>query len=382
MAFILFLVQLCYFYQIYHNKLEIIQLFLDVKENKIKQIYNNCELFLTDLQIGDDDIISETEEKPVEKNDDAAVLNFRPKRRKHKDSSKEFQNQLFISFLLNLLIFLYFLFLHYQVEIIVHQIQQILPVLNITSAAESFNRFADNALRQFIYDPNYLIYNKNGLDEVRQITVELYDIDAEIHKLHTEIWDLLEDSYKSAFFSIFINNPCSIIASIESSVPEDVCNTFYGGIMQNGLSIGITKFVEDLRQTLRNFENRNISSQQNFNLTDDADLNSRMNLLNTIPMTSMRRMQKIFIRACYRYLIQIMEETILQHFEETDILRLAVFLCINILMLIGVTFVWIPVQIKNNQDILNTRLLILMIPLEQILRIKSIKNYLRNKIYH
>ncbi|CAD8060370.1 unnamed protein product [Paramecium sonneborni] len=381
-AFLLFLVQLCYFYQVYHNKLEIIQLFLDIKENQIKLIYNNCELFLTDLQIGDDDLISETEEKPVEKSDDAAVLNFRPKRRKHKDSSKEFQNQLLISFLLNLLIFLYFLYLHFQVEIVVQQIQQILPVLNVTSSAESFNRFADNALRQFIYDPNYLIYNKNGIDKVRQLTIELYDIDSEIHKLHTETWDLLEDSYKSAFFSIFINNPCSIIATVESSITEDVCDSFYGGIMQNGLSIGITKFVEDLRQTLQNFENLNVSSKNNFTMTNDTDLNSRMNLLNTIPMTSMRRMQKIFIRACYRYLISILEQAILDHFDQTDILRLAIFLCINILLLIGVTFVWIPIQIKNNQDILNTRLLILMIPLEQILRIKSIKNYLRNKIYH
>ena len=42
-------------------------------------------------------------------------------------------------------------------------------------------------------------------------------------------------------------------------------------------------------------------------MTDDVELNTRMNLLNTIPMTSMRRMQKIFIRACYKYLISIME---------------------------------------------------------------------------
>ncbi|CAK67417.1 unnamed protein product (macronuclear) [Paramecium tetraurelia] len=382
MTFILFLASLCYFYQIYHNKLEIIQLFLDIKENQIKQIYNNCELFLTDLQIGDDDLISEAEEKPVEKGDEAAVLNFRPKRRKHKDSSKEFQNQLFISFILNLLIFFYFLFLEFQVEIVVSQVQRILPVLNLTSSAEVFNRFADNALRQFIYDPSYLIYNNNGIDELRKITVQLYDIDAEIHQLHTDTWDLFEEKYKTAFYDIFINNPCSIIASIESTVTEPVCNSFYGGIMQNGLSIGITKFVEDLRQTIQNFENRNSSQKQVFDITDDPDLNTRINLINTISVTSMRRMQKIFIRACYRYLISIMESTILQHFDQTDVLRLAVFLCINILLLIGVIFVWIPVQLKNNQDILTTRLLILMIPLDLILRIKSIKNYLRNKIYH
>ena len=76
-----------------------------------------------------------------------------------------------------------------------------------------------------------MIYNNNGIEEIRKITVQLYDIDAEIHQLHTDTWDLLENSYKSAFFSIFINNPCPIIASIETTITEDVCDSFYGGIM-------------------------------------------------------------------------------------------------------------------------------------------------------
>ena len=76
-----------------------------------------------------------------------------------------------------------------------------------------------------------MIYNNDGIDEVQKITVSLYDIDAQIHQLHTDMWDLFEDKYKTAFFNIFINNPCSIIASVETTVTETVCNTFYGGIM-------------------------------------------------------------------------------------------------------------------------------------------------------
>lgn len=47
---------------------------------------------------------------------------------------------------------------------------------------------------------------------------------------------------------------------MDSTITENVCNSFYGGIIENGLSIAMTKFIEDLRLSIINYEDKNISS--------------------------------------------------------------------------------------------------------------------------
>lgn len=66
------------------------------------------------------------------------------------------------------------------------------PILNLTSFVECYYGFSDNTLRQYLFKPYYVIGGGNASALLDTMLGNLYQLDAEIHKLHSENLDILE----------------------------------------------------------------------------------------------------------------------------------------------------------------------------------------------
>lgn len=70
---------------------EVLGLFLDIKEKKIKSLYSKCENFINNLQIGEEDDVDSIDDLDKANEDDPLDSKIRKRKRKFKNSSMNFK---------------------------------------------------------------------------------------------------------------------------------------------------------------------------------------------------------------------------------------------------------------------------------------------------
>lgn len=70
---------------------EVLGLFLDIKEKKIKSLYSKCENFINNLQIGEEDDVDSIDDLDRANEEDPLDSKIKKRKRKFKNSSMNFK---------------------------------------------------------------------------------------------------------------------------------------------------------------------------------------------------------------------------------------------------------------------------------------------------
>ncbi|CAD8110290.1 unnamed protein product [Paramecium sonneborni] len=381
----LFLIILTYIIiQIFLNKhqsylREILSLFMELDEKTIKFYVKKAQDFLSALRLADDKQLDEIDEEQDEEEDHFDLSSFNRKKRRNKSfSTKEIKkNIIYVSMVLICYAF-FFSYIFITSKIIISQTEQLTPLLNITSIAASQYSLIDNIMREAFWNQSKIILDLNAFTALAYMQNVLYEMDAESHQLNQENSAVLDVEYKMAFNQIYILNPCFIID--EGDDKQSACSQFYDGILLQGLSLGVTKFLETIKFYLFLYQGYNSSyhySYLSYNLSTDPLLNYSYNLLNQYDMNSNRILTKVYMKSLQIYLTDILQSSLNTHFEDLQLQFVSTFLSFSLLSIILYFMMWIPRLQKNRQEIYQNRMMLSFIPLKKLDQIEPIKSYIR-----
>jgi|NOAtaT_5_FD_contig_21_611677_length_352_multi_2_in_0_out_0_1 hypothetical protein len=77
-----------------------------------------------------------------------------------------------------------------------------------------------------------------------------------------------------------------------------------------------------------------------------------------------------------RYLQQLFQDDLVQIYSDHLLIRLMLYIVINIIIVIGFLLGWLPYLSKQKTDLMRTRYMLRMIPMSLVTQTKSIKNFL------
>jgi len=171
------------FYQVNRSRLEILSLFLDIPEKTVKGLYNKCETFISNLQVGEEDeMISEIDDEELEKNqDDNNGQDFitRKKRKKFKNSAKGQKSFLIKFAIMAVFIEAYFFYNFFSSTSLLDDISTLTIEFNSTSKAESFYGFANNVERQlFMTNSTFDVLGEDAYSVATSNIKLMYDLDS------------------------------------------------------------------------------------------------------------------------------------------------------------------------------------------------------------
>ncbi|CAK91286.1 unnamed protein product (macronuclear) [Paramecium tetraurelia] len=341
MLFSLTILILLFLNQIQKETNQIVQSLLFLKESSIKEQVGNCENFLVILQSEDledkDNLQIENEENKKEKKN---VQNKKIK--KFKYSGSQLSKQFVKTVLIFILFQLFYIYTFTDSKIVSDEYNQLMPIINQTSIVESYYRLGDNFIRELFFNPNISILNTpDNKAAVFGYLELLYNLNADLVEINNKYQNLLELEYQIAFNEIYFMNPCLKLYKSQSLVE---CENFEEGILIEGLSIGIIKYIEDLRTFFQSYQQ--FDELQNYNLeynfSDVKLINYALNLLNTKRGLDIRTMQQRYLRAAQRYLNQALSSNITSTFQGLEIRKTILFTCFCFMILIVITMIWIP----------------------------------------
>ncbi|CAD8184023.1 unnamed protein product [Paramecium octaurelia] len=335
--------------QIQKETNQIVQALLFLKESSIKEQIVNCENLLVILQSEDledqDNLQIENEDNNKEKKD---VQSKKIKKFKYSGSqlSKQFVKTAFIAILFQL----FYIYTFIDSKIVSDEYHQLMPIINQTSIVESYYRLGDNFIRELFVNPNISILNTPDNQATIFGYLELlYNLNAELVEINNQYQNLLELEYQIAFNEIYFMNPCLHLYRNQSQVE---CENFEDGILIEGLSIGIIKYIEDLRTFLQSYQQ--FDELQNYNLeykfSDVKLINYALNLLNTKRGSDIRTMQQKYLRSAQTYLNDYLFSNITSTFQGLELRKTILFTCFCFMILIVITMIWLPTcryQIQN-----------------------------------
>ncbi|CAD8151019.1 unnamed protein product [Paramecium pentaurelia] len=375
---------------------EIVSLFLDIPDKTIRYLYHKSENFLTNLQIGeDDDLMSENDEN-IDKEENAQLqktLKSKRTKKKYKNANKEYRYFIYIIIFILILIQGYFILTYFISGASIENIHTLSIEFNLTARTEQFYRFVEICQRSLFYSRNMSILEKDSYDSVVENQDELYSHNSYMQQLHSLNIDLLQPNYVDAFNSLYIEDPCKIVIEQDQSIDAQSCSLAMDSGFSQGLNVGVPRFFENARYLKTIYDQFYDNPKANFtllargfatfrNITKDNDnsTNFILNLNNFLHGKENREIQHHYFKNAFRYLTNQFIEGLNNELGNLKLQRLAIFILFEVLLFVIYFLLWLPLALKMAKDIWSTRAMILMIPLKIILRIRSIKDYIRNQI--
>ncbi|CAD8043447.1 unnamed protein product [Paramecium primaurelia] len=374
---------------------EILVLFLDIPDKTIKFLYSKCENFLSNIQIGEDDeMLSDFDELEKEEREELnRTLKQRRKKKKYKNSNKELRNLILISLILTILFQSYFIIFYFLSSQMLTNLSQMVPEINSTSYCEGFYKFAEGSERHLFLNRDIPITSVDSYYLLKVLIDALYQIDSYFHQEHSLNIDILNNIYIDSFQEIFMLQPCAIFASEMQTVTEEECIQFASGAIDQGMAVGLARFIENIRFLLTIYEQfyghpevsfssavRGNVIFKNITQNDDNVTNYIYNLNNFKQAKELRVMQSTYLKATFRYLFLKLKEGINLDMNNSKTQLLALFIIFEAILFILYFVFWLPLTIKLIRDIQKTRIMVMMIPLKVILKIRSIKLYIKDVI--
>ena len=176
-------------FQVNKNREEILSLFLDIPEKTVKNLSNKCEIFISNLQVGDgDEIASEIDDEDLARHrqdKESQDLISRRRKKKFKNSGKS-QRTFYASFLVvALLVEAYFIFVFVYNTVLFNQVSDLVPEFNATSSAERFYAFSNNVERQLFINYSFPILNSDAQTVTTNNIKLMYDLNARILEVNS-----------------------------------------------------------------------------------------------------------------------------------------------------------------------------------------------------
>jgi hypothetical protein len=370
-------------FQVNKIREEVLSLFLDIPEKTVKGLYNKCETFISNLQVGEDeDMISEIDEEELDKNQDQhEAQDFIPRRRRKRfKNSGRSQRSFFIKSLgVALVLEAYFLYTFISSNLLLGDISTLIPELNSTSVAESFFSFANNAERNLFIDPTFKILDENAEVVATNNIKAMYDLDSLILEEHSINRKIHSDSYANIFNNIMMSNPCSYMTDTDTTT----CAGFADQTVYQGMTVALSRHFENLRTLLSCFSKIQdgltctVSAANGKAFSTNAITNATMNLFRTTQAIEINTMQEIYIKDSFRTLMTSFRQSIKDQFSNQITIRLIVFIVFLVLIISIYIFIWQTLVRSIINDIWRTKSMLNMIPLNVIAKIKSIRLYLK-----
>ncbi|CAD8048146.1 unnamed protein product [Paramecium sonneborni] len=374
---------------------EILVLFLDIPDKTIKFLYSKCENFLSNIQIGEDDeMLSDFDELEKEEREELnKTLKQRRKKKKYKNSNKELRNLILVTLTLTILFQSYFIIFYFLSSQMLTNLNQMVSEINSTSFCEGFYKFVEAAERHVFLNKDVPITNVDSYYLLKFGIDALYQIDSYFHQEHSLNIDVLNSIYINAFQEIFMLSPCKIFSQEMKTGTEDDCISFASGAIDQGMAVGLARFIENIRFLLTIYEQfqghpeisfsnavRGNVLFKNITQNDDNVTNYIYNLNNFKQAKELRVMQSTYLKATFRYLLLKLKEGINSDMSNSQTQLLALFIIFEAILFILYFVFWLPLTIKLIRDIQKTRMMVMMIPLKIILKIRSIKLYIKDVI--
>ncbi|CAD8158603.1 unnamed protein product [Paramecium octaurelia] len=366
------------FYLIYFSRqLQQIYLFyFEINEQRIHAVVQNCEKFLSILNVGDEEQDEDNEEHQFNHNhnqeqEELKMLNKKTKK-VWKNSNAKIYKLMITAFFIFMLLQCYFIYQYYSAQQVVEDTYHLCPILNTTSQLESQYRFGDNVIREYIMNPSRNIFSTSPSTFIETYLTQLYDVNANMQTQFTQNVDLFQQDFINVFQQLYIQNPCPLLGQLQTFITEEYCNTVLDGTVSDGLSIGLTKFYENLKILQLDYEMQRLQNQ-----TEAQNKQFGILLLSTNFSVEVRVMEKIIIRYTQRYLIEKLEQSISNSFKNLSITRGTLFICFTFYLFFIAFFLWIPSNSSLTKAMQKSRTLLLLMPMQILTNSTPIRRYLR-----
>ncbi len=120
--------------------------------------------------------------------------------------------------------------------------------MNSTSISKGWYARTFNMLRWLIID-NTLPMGGSKSEEVISAQVRaMYDHDVYVHWQHSNNIQIHDQSYKSSFYRIMLQNPCPVI--IDRAEPEKInnCEAIMERVVVQGMTVAFTRHFENMKK--------------------------------------------------------------------------------------------------------------------------------------
>ncbi|CAD8074133.1 unnamed protein product [Paramecium primaurelia] len=372
-------------------RLSILQLFLDIPEKTVKYFYSKCENYISNLQVGEDDENVSFQEDLEEQAELNKTLKSRKKKKKFINSNQNHKDHILLFVFSVMLLQGYFIFTYFVTQNELNNMNQQIAEFNITTRCEGFYRFCDNSERQLFYNQEIQLLNQKPYEVIKQNVKDMYAYDTSMQQQHALNIDVQNSDYRSVYDHIMMSDPCDVLPSYGS--PDTVtCQAFARGALAQGNSIGVARYIENLRYIITIYDKFiGLGSKPNFTtvargdavyfkIVDDPEKNNILNLNNFNQTKEARTYQSNYLTPSFRYLTDNMIDGFSSDLSDHVAQKLAVFIVFNVVLFIMQFLIMYPFLLKLNKQISNTRLLLTMIPLRLILKIYSIRNFIKNNL--
>jgi len=364
-------------YQVNKGNEEVLSLFLDIPEKTVKGLYNKCETFISNLQVGEeDDIVSEIDEDELEKRGEDNMEEFIPRKKKKKfKNSSRTPTSFFVKFLLmTVIVEAYFLYNYITSSNLLNNIDTTIVELNSTSVSESFYSFANNAERQLFIDSTLKILSSDAKTVVTSNIQKMYKLDSLILKEHSINRKIHSDTYNSVFNQIMMVNPCE---SISNDVSASQCEAFADSTVYQGMTVALTKNFENLRSLLSCYTNILGGTSCTITVSGSTQQDQILSLMDTDQAYEINTMQHLYIKDTFRILVAEFQSSLNSQFDSAITRRLIIFIVFLVAIFAMYIIAWLPLMRKISIDIWRTKSMLTMIPLDVISKIRSIRLYLK-----
>jgi len=155
------------------------------------------------------------------------------------------------------------------------------------------------------------------------------------------------------------------------------------------MAVALTRYFENLRylytlymryseEPNSPFENKNlINYAEVFNTTQ---ANNLINLLNIEESLEMDKMQYIYIKETFRFLLKEFKDGINEEYQTLMTQRLALYVIFSITLFVIYIIIWLPLVNQLKVDIQQTKSMLSMIPLKVMQQITTIQKFIKKMI--
>lgn len=151
----------------------------------------------------------------------------------------------------------------------------------------------------------------------------------------------------------------------------NACNNFISGSLNQGLHVVIIRYFETLRNMLNLYQN-NTAARNQTAIRDMVNLEAYFELY---------VVQNFVTQKFMRELVSSLGTTIQAEFQFRSERKIAIFIVYLIVVLIAFIVFWLPFLNGLNFQIYKTKLMLMIIPLEVLIKIKNVSKVLQSQSF-
>lgn len=241
--------------------------------------------------------------------------------------------------------------------------------MNVLAQAESYYSFAQNVQREMIYNKDKPILNQNSFKVAKDTIEQLYTLNQMIIEDHFHNRDILDSEYKDLFKSLYQDNLCLKKDQIQLNLIPFKCETFVSSAPTQGLQSMLMRYFETLKETLKiyiNYEDKGFKT---------------LNLINSNYFLELYIIQFRFIQDSFRSFVNVLKTSTNGEFQGIIDTRMAAFIIFIIALAVAYLILWTPFVNRLNREIWRTKSMLTIIPIEVIMKIPRIQEFLHSQSF-